>query len=111
MRIHTQDYNDITVIELNGEFTSEFVAFFEDSVQHVIGRGQAGIVLDMSNVAFIDSAGIESLLTLRDNCHDSTRTMKLAGLDENCRKILEVTRLACEFDTYDELAHAVKSFA
>jgi anti-sigma B factor antagonist len=111
MRIATQDYNDITVVELNGEFTSEFVTSFEDSIQNLIGRGQAGIVLDMSNVVFIDSAGLESLLALRDRCHDNTRTLKLAALDETCRKILEVTRLAPEFDTYEELAGAVKSFA
>jgi anti-sigma B factor antagonist len=111
MRITTQDYNDITVVELNGEFTAEFTAFFEDNIQLVLGRGQAGIVLDMSNVGFIDSAGLETLLKLRDSCHDVARTLKLAALDENCGKILEVTRLSREFDTYEELAQAVKSFA
>jgi anti-anti-sigma factor len=111
MRITTQDYNDITVVELNGEFTTEFVSFFEDNIQHVIGRGQAGIVLDMSNVGFIDSAGLEALLALHDRCHENTRTLKLAAMDENCGKILEVTRLAGDFDTYEELAQAVKSFA
>jgi hypothetical protein len=35
----------------------------------------------------------------------------LAGLDENCAKILEVARLENEFDRYAELAEAVKSFA
>lgn len=111
MRITTQDYNDITVVELNGEFTTEFVSFFEESIENVISRGQAGIVLDMSNVGFIDSAGLESLLALRDRCHDNTRTLKLAALDDNTRKIFEVTRLSGEFDTYDELAQAVRSFA
>ena len=111
MRITTQDYNDITVVELGGEFTTEFVSNFEDMIEQVISRGQAGIVLDMSNVGFIDSAGLESLLALRDDCHENTRTLKLAAIDENCAKILEVTRLASEFDTYEELAQAVKSFA
>jgi hypothetical protein len=37
--------------------------------------------------------------------------MRLAGLDENCTKILEITRLDGQFDCYDELAKAVKSFA
>ena len=111
MRITTQDYNDITVTELNGEFTSEFVGMFGDSMENIISRGQHGIVLDMSKVAFIDSAGLESLLWLRDHCHENSRALKLAALDDNCRKILEVTRLSRDFDTYDELAQAVKSFA
>jgi anti-anti-sigma factor len=111
MRITTQDYNDITVAELSGEFTAEFVTFFNENIQLILSRGQAGIVLDMNNVAFIDSAGLEALLALRDHCHENTRALKLAALDENCDKILDVTRLSREFDTYEELAEAVKSFA
>jgi hypothetical protein len=37
--------------------------------------------------------------------------LRLAGLDENCSKILEITRLQDEFDCHAELAKAVKSFA
>ncbi|HSV27123.1 MAG TPA: STAS domain-containing protein, partial [Sedimentisphaerales bacterium] len=74
MRITTQDYNDITVVELNGEFTTEFVSHFKDTIERVLSRGQAGIVLDMRNVGFIDSAGLETLLGLKDDCHEHTRT-------------------------------------
>ena len=35
----------------------------------------------------------------------------LAALDENCEKILEITRLQDEFDRHTELAEAVRSFA
>jgi anti-sigma B factor antagonist len=111
MRINTQDYNNITVVELNGEFTSEFVPFFEENIQNILARGQTRIVLDMNNVGFIDSAGLETLLSLRDNCNENGKTLKLAALDETCSKILELTRLDREFDRYDELAQAVRSFA
>ena len=63
-----------------------------------------------SCVGFIDGAGLEKLLWARDYCHENHCQLKLAGLDENCEKILEVTRLANEFDRYVELAEAVKSF-
>jgi hypothetical protein len=36
--------------------------------------------------------------------------MKLASLDENCMKIMELTRLLPQFDVYSELPQAVKSF-
>jgi len=48
---------------------------------------------------------------LRDCCLENGRELKLAGLDENCAKILEITRLEEKFDRYAELAEAVKSFA
>lgn len=65
----------------------------------------------MTETGFIDSQGLETLLWARDHCIESDCQLRLAGLDENCSKILEVTRLKNEFDTYDELAGAVKSFA
>jgi anti-anti-sigma factor len=65
----------------------------------------------MSDVGFIDSAGLEQLLSVRDYCNENDCQLRLAGLDETLMKILEVTRLENEFECYAELAEAVKSFA
>jgi len=111
MRIKTQDYNDITVVELQGELDGEFTELFQDTISSIIATRKAGIVLDMSDVGFIDSEGLEQLLWARDYCSENNCQLRLAGLDENCAKILEVTRLENEFDLHAELAEAVKSFA
>ncbi|MBN1816629.1 MAG: STAS domain-containing protein [Sedimentisphaerales bacterium] len=109
MKIETQNYNDVTVVELQGEFTSESAKAFQDAVTSVIAGGAKGIVIDASDVIFIDSVCLEQLLWLRDYCHENNRQLKLAGLDENCSAILQMTRLSQRFDTYDELSEAVKS--
>lgn len=111
MRIRWQDYNDVTVIELQGEVDSEFVEPLRNAVTEIAGNQRAGIVLDMSDVSFLDSQGLELLLWVRDYCRQNKIQLRLAGLDENCRKILEITRLQDEFDCHAELAEAVKSFA
>ena len=110
MKIETQQYNDIVVVQLQGEFTAEAVKSFEDIVSGVFAMQISGIVLDMSKVVQLDSRALEQLLTLNDICRDRLRQLKLAGLDETCEKILEVTRLLPQFDTYSELTEAVKSF-
>ena len=111
MRIKTQDYNDVTVIELQGELDSDSTELLQNTVSEMISADKTGIVLDMSNVGFIDSQGLEKLLWARDYCDDNKCRLRLAGFDENCTKILEVTRLDKEFDHYAELTEAVKSFA
>lgn len=111
MRIKTQDYNDVTVMELQGELTVDFVEMFRDACSSVVARNKSGIVLDMSKVSFIDSVALEQLLWLRDFCRENGSQLKLAGTDENCVKILEITRLQDKFDRHAELAEAVKSFA
>ena len=110
MKINTQNYNEVTVIELEGEFVGEYINSFQDTATKVVGDGVMGIVLDMGNVVFIDSQCLEQLLWYNDYCHEHTRQLKLAALDDNCKKILEMTRLLNRLDCYDELSIAVKSF-
>ncbi|MHC4571237.1 MAG: STAS domain-containing protein [Planctomycetota bacterium] len=111
MKVSRQDYNDVTVVELQGELVGEFTELLKNSITDIIGTHKAGIVLDMSGVSFIDSQGLEQLLWARDYCNENKCQLRLAGLDENCVKILDVTRLKNEFDQYAEPAEAVKSFA
>jgi len=111
MKVKTQDYNDVTVVGLQGELDSDFTELFQNTVTDIIATSKAGIVLDMSDVGFIDSEGLERLLWARDYCNENNCQLRLAALDENCAKILEITRLEDEFDRYAELAEAVKSFA
>ena len=110
MKINHQDYNDVTVVEIHGEFVEEFCKQFQDTMTEIVKRQLSGIVLDMSKVPFIDSGGLGMLLWLRDYCHENKSQFKLAALDGNVAKILEITRLNSKLDSYEELNEAVKSF-
>ena len=111
MKIESQKYNDIMVLQLQGEFTTESLKSFEDETSNVFASKIGGIVLDMTKVTLMDSQALERLLELSERCRENTRQFKIAGLDETCTKIIEITRLLPKFDTYDELTEAVKSFA
>lgn len=111
MKIKIQDYSDVTVVELQGELDADFAELFKNTITNIIAKNKTCIVLDMSGVGFIDSQGLEQLLWARDYCNENKRELRLAGLDENCIRILEITQLEHEFDHYSELTEAVKSFA
>ena len=110
MRIKTQDYNEVTVIELQGELDGDMSTSLRNTITDIVTAGKAGVVLHASGVGFIDSEGLELLLWIKEYCAENHCQLRIAGLDENCAKILEVTRLESEFDLYSELAEAVKSF-
>ena len=111
MRIRTQDYNDVTVIEMQGEMDGDVAELLQNTIADIITAGKTGIVLDMSSIGFIDSMGLEQLLWTKHYCNEKNCELRLAGLDENCTKILEITRLQSKFECFAELAEAVKSFA
>ena len=103
--------SDLRQMVLQGELDNDVTEMFQKTINDIIAKPKAGIVLDMSNVGFIDSVGLEKLLWARDYCSQNKRELRLAGLDENCMKILEITRLENELDHYAELTEAVRSFA
>ena len=109
MKIKTQDYNDFTVIELQGDFDNDFVEIFQNNITEIMTEDRNGIVIDMQNVDFIDSEGLERLLWARDYCNENHCQLRFAALQENCQKILEITRLENEFDCYKLLDEAVKN--
>ena len=111
MKVKIQEYNDVTVAELQGELDGDFADLFQNAITNIIAKNKMCIVLDMSGVGFIDSQGLELLLWARDYCNENKRELRLAGLDENCLRILEITQLEHEFEHYSELTEAVKSFA
>lgn len=111
MRMQWQNYNEVTVVELQGELDGDAAEPLKNAITEMIASQKARIVLGMSDVGFIDSQGLELLLWVRDYCRQNKIQLRLAGLDENCEKILEITRLQDEFDCHAELAEAVKSFA
>lgn len=111
MRINIQNYNDVTVIELQGEVDNDVADPVKDTITETVAAHRTRIVLDMSNISSIDSQGLELLLWIRQYCRQNKTQLKLAGLDENTEKILEITGLQTEFDRHTELAEAVRSFA
>jgi anti-anti-sigma factor len=111
MRISTQNYNTVTVVDLQGEVDGDLADSLKNTVCEIVSKRRMGIVLNMSDVGFIDSLGLELLLWVRDYCRRNKTQLRLAALNENCEKILEITRLENEFDRHTELAEAVKSFA
>jgi anti-anti-sigma factor len=111
MKVRIQDYNNVAVVELQGELDSDSIGLFQNTINDIIAARKNGIVLDMSDLGFIDSAGLEQLLCVREQCNENDCQLRLAGLDETLMKILEVTRLENEFECYAELSEAVRSFA
>lgn len=111
MKIKIHRFNDVTVVELQGELNGDDTELFQSTITNIITKCNGGVVLDMSGVGFIDGEGLEQLLWAHDYCNQNKLELRLAGLDENCMRILEITRLEKEFDHYAELAEAVKSFA
>ena len=92
MKITCQHNEQYTVFTLRGELTSDEVDGFRKSALEQMDKVH-DFVLDMSQVPFIDSQGLESLLWLQEQCMEKLGQVRLAACLDNVNTILKITRL------------------
>ena len=110
MAIKCEEYNQVCVIAPAGDFAGENSAQARKAVEtHIDTKQIVNFVIDFEKADFIDSEGLETLLWLKRRCEDLFGQCKLVNLDENCRKILEITRLEHRFECHGDLAGALKT--
>jgi anti-sigma B factor antagonist len=110
MSIKCEDYNQVCVLSVTGDFVTDLAAVARKKVEEAIDQRQiVEFVIDFEKASFIDSEGLETLLWLKRKCEDLFGQVKLIHLDENIRKILEMTRLEHRFECHKDLAGALKT--
>jgi anti-sigma B factor antagonist len=70
--------------------------------------GSKTIIIDLSEVPFVDSVGLEMLLELDRGCRDQGGRLKLVALSDNCSEILRLTELAPRFEILPSVEQAVR---
>src|SRR5947207_2393989 len=110
MSIKCDEYNQVCVLQPSGDLSGEVSEEARKKVEEEIdGKQIVDFVVDLEKCGFIDSEGLETLLWMKRKCEDLFGQIKLANLDENCRKILEITRLEHRFECHADLAGALKT--
>jgi anti-anti-sigma factor len=103
---------DVTILDLKGRLRvgGNAVALHR-SIRSLILEKKMLILLNLAGVTFIDSCGLGELVASQISVENKGGVIKLVGLTESLRELLSVTRLLAVFDTYDNEAEAVQSFA
>jgi anti-sigma B factor antagonist len=83
----TADRSSRMVISVAGEVD---LATSAELVECVQANADRDVILDLSGVAFLDSAGIRALVRSYRLVHDSGYTLRTSGEPDNVRKVLEI---------------------
>lgn len=99
----------VEIIAVEGEVDMHTSPKFLDLLGTAFRRNPPGIVLDLSDVPFMDSSGIAVLVEgLRWGKKEGTRFI-LAGLQENVSHSLELAKLKDFFEIYPSKEDALGS--
>jgi len=112
MPVKCDEYNKVCVVTPAGDFAGDDAVELQKQMEERIEKKQiVDFVVDFEKCGFIDSKGLSTLLWAKRRCEDLFGQLKLANLDDNCRKILEITRLSHRFECHGNLEAALKTMS
>ncbi|MFD6888035.1 STAS domain-containing protein [Streptomyces sp. NPDC059957] len=81
---------DRTVVTLTGPLDMDTCARITDATDALALQG-CTLTLDLSDVSFMDSSGLNMLLTLRNRAHAEGAVLELHGLPDQALRVLDIT--------------------
>ena len=76
---------------LSGELDIASAPMLEAAVAEVPDSGTSALVLDLSEVTFMDSSGLKAVLATYKRCQEQEREFSLAGASDSVRRVLDMT--------------------
>jgi anti-sigma B factor antagonist len=124
MGLSTRSIGDVEIVRMSGDFTVGGPAIMsrpldlkgqrlEDLGGYLTGlldRGHRKIILDLSGVGFVDSAGLGELVACKKRTVERGGDIKLLRPVGQVHKLLVMTLLIRLFEVYQDEAEAIDSF-
>lgn len=111
MRITERRVGGVTILKLSGRLELEDGdTVLRDSVNLLAWEGHVNLLLDLTEVTRLDSAGIGMLVGKFLTVRKRGGTIKLLHVTDRTNRLLNITKLATVFEIFDEEEKALRSF-
>ena len=112
LRIDEDQVGDITILRLHGEIVSDDGdLLFGKRVDDLIKRGLLKVIVNLSDVTYIDSAGVGMMVFEFKAAHNSGGALKLLNLTGHSNRLLSTVKLKSVFEVFEDEAMAIRSFS
>ena len=110
--IEEREFGDVTVLTLRGQILlDDGDLVFRRKIHELLDSGHVKIVVNLSEVDYIDSAGVGMIVGKLKTVRERKGDMKLLQLNTRGQRIFGITKLVFVFEVFENQEAAVKSFA
>ena len=112
VKLTTRQVGDVTVVDAAGRITlGDSASAFREKIRELAGKGDKKVLLNLSEVSYIDSSGIGEMVSGFTSVTNGGGQLKLVGLSKRVKDLLQITKLYTVFEVFDDEAAAVRSFS
>jgi anti-sigma B factor antagonist len=101
LRIQTKSEENRVIVSISGDIDAYHSPKLKEEMEKYTSGEVKEILLELSDVPYIDSAGLGTLVSILRETRNGKKSLKLIGLRPNIKRIFEMTRLDKIFEVYD----------
>lgn len=102
---------NVWIIRPNGELDMSNAMSFKDEIKNkYLQQGRVNIILDLSQVNYMDSTALGVLISLQRSCRMNGGALVLCGLESNLKRIFKMTSLDSVFLIRETVEESLKLF-
>jgi anti-sigma B factor antagonist len=110
LKMETRQADGVTILSCQGRIVfGEEAAALRENLKHVLSSSRQ-IVLNLAGVTYIDSGGLGTLVGVYSSARAAGAEIKLTGLGQRLRDVLQITKLVTVFEVYDTEQEAIATF-
>ena len=111
MHVEVRQTNDIVILDLKGRLTAGLGdQILREAIDELLAEGRRRVLLNLSEVAFVDSAGVGELVAGLKTARRFGAELKLLNVGDRVYSTLDMARLLPTFETYQDEGEAIRSF-
>jgi len=111
MHLEVRRNGDVVILDLKGKLTAGLGdQLLRDAIDELLAEEKKKVLLNLSEVSFLDSAGVGELVAGLRTAHRFGARLKLLNVGERVYSTLDMARLLPTFEIYRDEAEALRSF-
>jgi anti-anti-sigma factor len=111
MHVEIRKAEDVVIVDLKGKLTAGLGdQILRDTIDALLAEGWTKVVLNLSEVTTLDSAGLGELVAGLRRCKAEGTRLKLFSANERVHSTIYIARLLPIFETYPTEKDALAAF-
>ena len=100
----------VSLVDCRGRLLfGEEASSLRDTVKNLLAENKS-VVINLADCTYIDSGGLGTLVGSYSTARSAGADIKLAGLGQRVRDVLQITKLVTVFEVYDSEQKALAAF-
>jgi anti-sigma B factor antagonist len=111
MHIEVRQANEVMILDLKGRLAAGLGdQMLRDAIDELLAEGRRRILLNLSEVSFVDSAGVGELVAGLKTSRRFQAELKLLNVGERVYSTLDMARLLPTIEIYNDESEAIRSY-